>query len=124
MNFDLTNEQKDIQKAAREFAEKEFSGIAQECDEKEIFPREVWKKACALGLLGVQIKEKYGGGGLGLLEHAIIMEEFWRVDPGCAQALVSTIMGSDLIQLVGTEEQKQRYLPPVMRGEDYGFCCN
>ena len=117
MNFDLTNEQKDIQKAAREFAEKEFSSIAQECDEKEIFPREVWKKACALGLLGVQIKEEYGGGGLGLLEHAIITEEFWRVDPGCGQSLVSTIMGSDVIQLIGTEEQKQRYLPPVMRGE-------
>lgn len=117
MDFELTNEHNDIRKAARKFAEKEFTDIAQECDAKEIFPRQVWKKACELGLLGVQIKEEYGGGGLGLLEHAIIMEEFWRVDPGIGQALVSTIMGSDLIQLVGTEEQRQKYLPPLMRGE-------
>jgi len=82
MNFDLAEEQKDIIKAAREFAEREFPDLAQECDRKEEFPRHLWKKACELGFVGVFIPEAYGGAGLGFLEHCLINEEFWRVDPG------------------------------------------
>ena len=117
MDFSLTKEQKDIKMAAREFAEKEFPDIAEECDEKEIFPRDVWKKACELGFVGSFISEEYGGPGLGLLEYTLIAEEFWRVDPGIGQALFSTAFGAEIIQLHGTEEQKRKYLPSIVKGE-------
>ncbi len=117
MNFDLTNEQIDIMKAAREFAEKEFPDLAQECDRKEEFPRDLWKKACELGFIGVFIPEAYGGQGLGFLEHCLICEEFWRVDPGIAMSILSTTFGSEMIILFGNEEQKKKRLPPLVKGE-------
>ena len=121
MNFALTAIQKDIQNAAREFAEKEFPEVARECDEKEEFPRELWKKACDLGFVGVFIKEEYGGAGLGLTEAAMLMEEFWRVDPGCGNLLL-TSFGTEIIQHFGTEEQKKTYLPMIPSGEAIMGC--
>ena len=117
MDFSLSEEQKDIRKAAREFAESEFTPISEECDEKEIFPREVWKKACELGFVGSFVDPAYGGSGLGLLEYTLIAEEFWRVDPGIGQALFSTAFGAEIIQLHGTSTQKERFLPRVANGE-------
>jgi len=116
MNFDLTDEQKDIKRAAREFAEKEFPEVAREHDKNESFPKELWKKACGLGFIGLYINEEYGGSGLGILEHCMVMEEFWRVDPGCGNILL-TVFGSEMIQLFGSEYQKKKYLPPLPRGE-------
>jgi acyl-CoA dehydrogenase len=116
MDFELTGRQKQIRLAAREFAEGEFPEIAREYDRREEFPRDLWKKACVLGFIGVFIKREYGGLGLGFLEFAMVMEEFWRVDPGCGNILL-TAFGSKLIQLYGTEEQKLRYLPPLTRGK-------
>jgi alkylation response protein AidB-like acyl-CoA dehydrogenase len=116
MDFELTHRQKQICRAAREFAEGEFPEIAREYDRREEFPRDLWKKACELGFIGVFIKKEYGGLGLGFLEFAMVMEEFWRVDPGCGNILL-TAFGSEIIQLYGTEEQKKRYLPPLTRGE-------
>ncbi|RTZ92612.1 MAG: acyl-CoA dehydrogenase [Deltaproteobacteria bacterium] len=117
MDFSLTDEQRDIKNAAREFAENEFPPIAEEFDEKEIFPREVWKKACELGFVGAFIAPAYGGSGLGLLDYTLIAEEFWRVDPGIGQALFSTAFGAEIIQLHGTPGQKERYLPRVVKGK-------
>jgi alkylation response protein AidB-like acyl-CoA dehydrogenase len=116
VDFELTHRQKQICLAAREFAEGEFPGIAREYDRREEFPRDLWKKACALGFIGLFIKKEYGGLGLGFLEFAMVMEEFWRVDPGCGNILL-TAFGSELIQLYGTEEQKRKYLPPLTKGE-------
>ena len=116
MDFELTSRQKQIRLAAREFAEGEFPEIAREYDRREEFPRDLWKKACELGFIGLFIKKEYGGLGLGFLEFAMVMEEFWRVDPGCGNILL-TAFGSELIQLYGTEEQKLRYLPPLTRGK-------
>ncbi len=117
MDFELTEEQKDIIRAAREFAEGEFPEIAQECDRKEEFPRHLWKKACQLGFVGVFIKEDYGGPGLGFLEHCLINEEFWRVDPGIGLSILAATFGSEMIQLFGTEKQKKALLPPLVKGE-------
>ena len=116
MNFDFTDTQKDIRKAAREFAEGELADIAMECDAKEEFPREAWKKACELGFVGVFIDERYGGAGLGFMENVMIMEEFWRVDGGCGN-LILTAFGAEIIQKFGTEEQKAKYLPMIPTGE-------
>jgi acyl-CoA dehydrogenase len=116
MDFELTNRQKQMRLAAREFAQGEFPGVARDYDRREEFPRELWKKACELGFIGLFIKKEYGGLGLGFLEFAMVMEEFWRVDPGCGNILL-TAFGSELIQLYGTEEQKKRYLPLLTKGK-------
>ncbi len=116
MNFELNDEQKDIKKAAREFAEGMFPEVAEECDLNETFPKALWKKACDLGFVGVFIDEAYGGPGLGLVENILIMEEFCRVDAGCASVLLTTL-GSEFILLYGREGQKKKYLPGLTRGE-------
>ena len=117
MDFELTNRQKHIRLAAREFAEGELAGIGQECDTKETFPKELIKKVAQLGFIGSFIKKEYGGLGLGFFEHAIIMEEFWRVDPGLGQVLSSLTFGAEELQLFGSEEQKKKYLPPLVKGD-------
>ena len=116
MDFELTNRQRQIRLAAREFAEGEFPGVAREYDRREEFPKELWKKACELGFIGLFIKKDYGGLGLGFLEFTMVMEEFWRVDPGCGNILL-TAFGGELIQLYGTEEQKKKFLPPLPKGK-------
>jgi acyl-CoA dehydrogenase len=116
MDFQMTKEQKDIRQAARDFAEKEIREIAHEYDQKEEFPRDLWRKACDLGFVGVYLEEAFGGPGLGYFEAALIMEEFWRVDPGCGCVLLSSF-GSELIQNFGTEAQKKKYIPPIPQGK-------
>ena len=114
--FELTDEQRDLRRAARKFAEKEFTNIAAEHDEKETFPVAAWKKACASGFVGAFIDEKYEGAGFGMLECALILEEFWRVDPGCGNILL-TALGAEFICDYGSEEQKGSYLPPLIKAE-------
>ncbi len=115
--MELNEEQQDIRKAAREFAEGEFRERAKEFDEKEEFDLLLWKKACENGFVGTFIKEEYGGAGLGFFEHALITEEFWRVDPGCGQSILSCTFGSEMVQAYGTESQKAKYLGPLVQGE-------
>ncbi|RTZ90661.1 MAG: acyl-CoA dehydrogenase [Deltaproteobacteria bacterium] len=117
MDFSLTETQKGLVRDARIFAEAEFPLYADEADAHETFPRDLWKKGCDCGLVGVFWDQAYGGRGLGFLEHALIMEEFWRVDPGCGQAVLGALFGSQMIHLFGTKEQKRRYLTPLARGE-------
>jgi alkylation response protein AidB-like acyl-CoA dehydrogenase len=116
MEFQMTREQEDIRHAAREFAEKEIKDIAREFDQREEFPMDLWRKACDLGFVGVYIDESYEGPGLGYFEAALIMEEFWRVDPGCGCVLLASF-GTELVQNFGTEEQKRKFIPPVPRGK-------
>ena len=106
MDFELSKEQWDIQKAAREFAEGELRDIARDCDINEEFPKSLLEKAGDLGFIGVFIDEEYGGAGLGFLEHALILEEFWKVDPGLGQELCSVTFGAEELLLFGTADQK------------------
>jgi alkylation response protein AidB-like acyl-CoA dehydrogenase len=117
MDFEFSNRQKQIRQAAREFAEGELVPIGKECEAKGTFPRDLIKKAAQLGFIGCFIKKEYGGLGLGLTEHAIILEEFWRVEPGLAQVLAQPAFGSDILLLYGTEEQKKKYLSPIAKGD-------
>jgi alkylation response protein AidB-like acyl-CoA dehydrogenase len=117
VDFNLSKEQKDIVKAAREFASKEFPDRAQEFDRNETFDLDIWRKACELGFVGVFIDEAYEGAGYGFFEHCLINEEFWAVDPGIAQAILSGTFGSELLGLFGSEEQKQLVLPQLVAGE-------
>ena len=117
MDFTLSKEQQDIIKAAKEFAVGEFTDRALEFDREETFDLSIWKKAGELGFLGVFIEEKYGGAGYGFFEHSLITEEFWAVDPGIGQSLSSTTFGSEIIQLYGSEEQKELILPQLVSAE-------
>jgi alkylation response protein AidB-like acyl-CoA dehydrogenase len=117
MDFELGSRQKQIRLAAREFAEGELVPIGKECEAKGEFPRDLIKKAAQLGFVGVFIKKEYGGLGLGSLEDAIIHEEFWRAEPGLGQVFSQTTFGAKELILFGTEEQKKKYLPPLVKGE-------
>jgi len=118
LDFELTKEQKEVQTAAREFAQKEFKPeLAREYDRKEEFPYELFKKAASLGFIGCHFPEEYGGQGYGFFETCLIVEEFCRADPTLGTAVCLGASQSDLIYLFGTEEQKKKYLPKVTRGE-------
>ena len=117
MEFRLSKEQRDITKAARKFAQGEFPDRALEFDRGETFDLELWKKACQLGFVGVFIDEAYGGAGMGYLEHSLITEEFWTVEPGIGQAILSTTFGAELLLLFGSEELKDEILPQLVSGQ-------
>ncbi len=117
MDFTLTMEQQDIIKAAREFASGEFPDKAQEFDRNESFDLDLWRKACELGFVGVFIDEEFDGAGYGFFEHCLIVEEFWAVDPGIGQAILSTTFGAELLGLFGSEDQKRLILPQLVAGE-------
>ncbi|MGD8945569.1 MAG: acyl-CoA dehydrogenase family protein [Desulfobacterales bacterium] len=117
MDYELSKEQTIIKKAAREFAKGEFPDVARDLDIKEECPTEIVRKARELDLIGLFIPEEYGGPGLGFLEQAMVLEEFWRVDPGIGQQLSSITFGAEELILFGTEEQKKKWLPPLFEGD-------
>jgi acyl-CoA dehydrogenase len=117
MDFELSREQKEIQKAAREFARGEFPKVALECDVQEKVPLEIVAKARELGLVGLFVPEAYGGPGFGFLEQAMVLEEFWKVDPGIGQQLSSISFGAEELLLFGSEAQKQKWLRPLFEGK-------
>jgi alkylation response protein AidB-like acyl-CoA dehydrogenase len=117
MDFTLSKEQQDIQKAARKFALGEFPQRALEFDREEKFDLSLWQKACKLGFVGVFIDPAYDGAGYGFFEHCLINEEFWAVDPGIGAAILSATFGAELISLFGSEEQKQKTLPRLVNGQ-------
>lgn len=117
MNFELSEEQKAFQNLAYKFAIKEFVPIAKECDREEKYPREIWQKACATGLVGVVIPEEYGGPGGGWMETAIITEQLSRVDLGLGLVATASTFGSENILNYGNEEQKRTYLPLLPSGQ-------
>jgi len=118
MDFFLSKEQKDIVRAAKDFAEGEFTlERTENFDKNETFDEKIWKKACELGFVGVWIKEEYGGIGMGFFENCLITEELSAVDLGSALAVGTSCFGSEIIQEFGREEQKQHYLPLLVNGE-------
>ena len=116
MEFVLTKEQADVKRAAREFAEAEFPLVAKECDREEKMDLALLEKARGLGFVGAIIPEEYGGPGLGFFENALIVEEFWRMDPGLAQAIISCTFGAEILMAFGSDAQKEKYLRPLVEG--------
>lgn len=119
MDFKLNEEQMEIKRAAREFAEKEFTPeLALEYDRNEEFPIELYKKAAKLGFTSMRIPQEYGGQGYGVLEECIVVEEFCRVDPGLGVAVsLGNLMVPDVLLKHGTKEQKEKHIPPLANGE-------
>ncbi len=117
MEFEFTKEQQEIKRAAREFAEKEFAPEkGREYDEKYEFPWEFYRKAAQLGFIGASFSEEYGGQGLGCIEACIVAEEFNRADSTLASVL-GGVGFAGLVEKFGTEEQKQKYIPRICKGE-------
>jgi alkylation response protein AidB-like acyl-CoA dehydrogenase len=118
MDFELTDEQKDIQKAAKEFAQGEFDpDLALELDQAGKFPVSIWKKAAQLGFVGIHYPEEFGGQGCGLFENLLVIEAFCTVDSGIGSALSTVDLGSEVILKFASHEQKRRFLLPLTRGE-------
>jgi len=121
LDFSLTPEQKAIQEVAREFAHNEIDPIVEEIDEAQKFPREVMAKAGELGFLGVLFPEEYGGAGLGYVEYVLVVTELSKVDPSVGISVAAhNSLCTNHIYRFGTEEQKQRWVVPLARGEKIG----
>ncbi|HQZ25541.1 MAG TPA: acyl-CoA dehydrogenase family protein [Flavobacterium sp.] len=124
MDFNLTEEQLMVQKAARDFAQNELLPGVIERDEKQIFPAEQIKKMGELGFMGMMVDPKYGGSGLDTISYVLAMEEISKVD---ASASVVMSVNNSLVcwglQAFGTEEQKQQWLPLLASGQIHGAFC-
>ena len=121
MNFELTEEQQQIKFSVREFAESEILPNVMEWDETQHFPVELRPKLAELGLLGILFPEEYGGAAMGYVEYATIIEELGRVDGSVALSVAAhNSLCSNHIYQFGTEEQKQKYLVPLVKGESFG----
>ncbi|MFH2218324.1 MAG: acyl-CoA dehydrogenase family protein [Pseudomonadota bacterium] len=118
MDFELTKSQKEIQKAARDFAKGEFDKeLALELDRNHEYPTQIWKKAAGLGFIGIHFPEKYSGQGLGILENILVAEEFCSRDSGIGSALILSCFASECILRFGSDALKEKFLPPVAEGE-------
>src|ERR1700741_165035 len=118
MDFRPTEEQALLRRTVREFAETEMRPHVREWDETQHFPSELVPKLAALGLMGIQFDEQYGGAGMSAVDYCICIEEIARVDPGVALSLAAhNGLCSSHIFFFGSEEQKRKYLVPLARGE-------
>ena len=121
MDFSFTEEQQQLRKSIREFAEGEIAPHVMDWDEASHFPKELMPKLAEMGLLGVIFPEQYGGAGLGYVEYVIAIEELSRVD-GSIGIIVAAhnSLCSNHIYKFGTEEQKKKYLIPLAQGKKIG----
>ncbi len=121
MDFQLTDEHLLIKQTVREFAEKEIAPRAEEIDQTDQFPADLFKRMGELGLLGIPFAEEYGGSGGDYLSLLIALEEIARVSGSMAIILdAHTSLCCEPIHLFGSEEQKKKYLPALARGEKVG----
>jgi alkylation response protein AidB-like acyl-CoA dehydrogenase len=117
MNFEFDEEHRILRDSVREFAEKEIMPYGREYDEKGEYPWDILRKAARLGYVAADIPEEYGGSGLDYLGCAIIAEEFARADSSIGSAVLTASLGCPMVRYFGTDEQKEKYLPPVTKGE-------
>jgi alkylation response protein AidB-like acyl-CoA dehydrogenase len=121
MDFRPTEEQALLRRTVREFAETEIRPHVREWDQEQHFPIELVPKLAALGLLGIQVPERYGGAAMSGIDYCICIEELARIDPGVALSVAAhNGLCSAHIMAFGSEEQKQRFLVPLARGEKIG----
>jgi alkylation response protein AidB-like acyl-CoA dehydrogenase len=120
-NLDLTEEQKMIRDAARDFAQNEIAPIAAHHDETGEFPMDTIKKMGALGLMGVEVPEEYGGAGMDTLAYVLAMEEVAKADVSHSTIMsVNNSLYCHGILKFGTEDQKKKYVTPIASGQKIG----
>jgi alkylation response protein AidB-like acyl-CoA dehydrogenase len=121
MDFDLSEDQREIQRLAREFAQAEIEPHAADWDRAHTFPRELIAKLAELGFMGVCIPEEYGGVGADFLSYILVLEELSRADAGVGVTVaVHTSAVTLPILNFGSDEQRSRFVPPLARGEAVG----
>jgi alkylation response protein AidB-like acyl-CoA dehydrogenase len=121
VDFNFTDEQEQLRRSVREFAEGEIRPHAMEWDEAGKFSPDLFPKLAEMGLLGVSFPEEHGGAGLGTLEFALVMEELARVDPSVALSVAAHhSLCTTHIYLFGNEEQRRKYVVPLAQGKKYG----
>ncbi len=121
MEFEYTQEQIQLRKTVRDFAEAEIAPYVLEWDEDQIFPLDAIKEAGRLGFLGAIFPEELGGAGLGYIDYAIIIEELARVDPSVGLIVAAhNSLCTNHIYLAGSEEQRRKYIPKLASGEWIG----
>ncbi|MDT8862052.1 acyl-CoA dehydrogenase family protein [Alkalihalobacillus sp. MEB130] len=121
MDFGLTKEQKMIQDMVRQFARSEIAPNAEKWDKEATFPIEVFKKMGELGFLGLPFPERYGGAGADTITYAIAVEEIGRACGGTGLSYAAAVsLGASPLYYFGTEQQKQEYLVPLIKGEALG----
>lgn len=124
MNFELSEEHLMIRDAARDFAQNELKPGVIERDEHQKFPAEQVKRMAELGFLGMMVSPKYGGGGLDTISYVLAMEEISKVDASCSVIMsVNNSLVCWGLETFGTEEQKQKYLVPLAKGDIIGAFC-
>src|SRR5574342_1150349 len=117
MNFEPTDTQQLVREMVRTFAEKEVRPRAAAIDRDDVFPRELYQRLAALGLLGMTLPAEYGGSGADTVSWAIAEEELARACPALADAQLVAKLMSDVILLNGSDEQRARPIPAIARGE-------
>jgi alkylation response protein AidB-like acyl-CoA dehydrogenase len=118
MDFSLSKEQRDIKRAAAEFAKGEFKpDLAQECELDHRFPQELYEKAGQLGFIGLDYPEDIGGGGMGVLENVLVIEEFCKADSGLGMAIHLAYLPAKIVRIFGTPRQKEKFLRPLTEGK-------
>ena len=118
MDFSLSKEQKDIKRAAAEFAKGEFQPeTAQDCELNHRFPRELYKRAGELGFIGLDYPEEIGGGGMGVLENVLVIEEFCKADSGLGMAIHLGYLPAKIVKIFGTPRQHRQFLGPLTKGD-------
>ncbi len=119
--FELTDDQRALRDTIREFAESEIAPHAGEWDETHQFPVDVVRQLGELGAMGVAFPEEYGGLGAGAVAMTVVVEELARIDSSIAVTVGANVsIAGEPVLLFGTEEQKQRWLVPLARGEHLG----
>src|SRR6188474_936999 len=118
MDFRPSEEQELLRRSVREFAETEMRPHVREWDLDQHFPIALMPKLAALGLLGIQLPEQYGGAGMSAVDYCICIEELARVDPSVSLSVAAhNGLGAAHISMFANEEQKQKYLVPLATGE-------
>jgi alkylation response protein AidB-like acyl-CoA dehydrogenase len=118
MDFELTKSQKQIQKAAKDFAKGEFDKeVLLSLEKENRFPRAIWEKASDLGFVGIHFDDEFSGAGLGLFENVLLAEAFCAKDSSAGAALMLASHGSEMLLRFGAKELKEKFLPRVVEGE-------
>jgi alkylation response protein AidB-like acyl-CoA dehydrogenase len=118
MKFEFTPDQELLRRSVREFAESELRPHIREWDEAQQFPRELLSKLAALGLMGIQFPEEFGGAAMSTVDYCICIEELARVDPSVSLTVAAhNGLGAAHIAMFGSDDQKRKYLTPLARGE-------
>ncbi len=119
MDFGLSEEHRIFESTVKKFVEKEIQPIAEEYDIKEEFPMHLWRRMSEIGLLGLKLPEEYGGTQADNFHLAIVGEEIGKASPGVMAGLaVQSYIAIPYIDLFGTKEQKPKYIPPAINGDE------